>query len=211
MTSGASWVSLLRGVVLGFSIAAPVGPIGVLCIRRTLAEGRWVGLATGIGAAVADGLYGALAAFGLTWVTDAMIGQKLWIQLVGGLFLLYLGGSTFMARPAERPAALRDAGLLGAFASTFLLTLTNPMTILSFVAVFAGMGLGARSGDRGAVALVVGVVLGSALWWLTLSAVVSVFRNRFDTRALVWVNRVSGLIIAAFGVTALASLRGEAS
>jgi threonine/homoserine/homoserine lactone efflux protein len=208
MTSGSSWISLLRGVVLGFSIAAPVGPIGVLCIKRTLADGRWVGLATGIGAAFADGLYGALAAGGLSWLTDGRIGQKLWIQLVGGLFLLYLGVSTFLARPAERPASFRGAGLLGAFASAFLLTLTNPMTILSFVAVFAGMGLGA--GERGAVALVVGVVLGSAVWWLTLSAVVGSLRNRFDTRALVWVNRVSGLVIAAFGVTTLVSLRGEA-
>ena len=200
---------LVRGLVLGFSIAAPVGPIGVLCIRRTLAEGRMSGLATGLGAAAADGLYGVVAGFGLTWVTQALVGQQRWVRLVGGLFLLYLGARTFFARPAAEAAQARGGGLAGAFASTFLLTVTNPLTILSFAAAFAGLGLGAgATGPVAAALLVLGVVAGSAAWWLLLSGAVSALRDRFDTRAMVWVNRGSGAMICGFGVLALAGLMG---
>lgn len=203
----------VRGVVIGFSIAAPVGPIGVLCIRRTLAEGRLSGLFTGLGAATADAVYGAIAALGLTALTDALVGGQVWIRLIGGAFLLYLGAKTFRAKPADRaaearaPEGSRRAGLLGAFASTFLLTLTNPMTILSFVAVFAALGLGTTDPDPlSAAGLVLGVFVGSALWWLTLSGGVSLFRSRFDERGLQWVNRLSGAVIVVFGVVAIASL-----
>lgn len=200
---------LLRGLVLGFSIAAPVGPIGVLCIRRTLAEGRASGFATGMGAAAADGLYGVVAGFGLTWVTAALVGEQHWVRLVGGLFLLYLGLRTFLAKPAAEAAPRRGGSLAGAFGSTFLLTVTNPLTILSFAAAFAGLGLGAgASGPLAASLLVIGVVAGSAAWWLLLSGAVGALRERFDTRALVWVNRGSGVMIFAFGVLALAGLRG---
>jgi threonine/homoserine/homoserine lactone efflux protein len=198
---------LLRGLVLGFSIAAPVGPIGVLCIRRTLAEGRWMGFATGMGAAAADGLYGLAAGLGLTSVTQLLTGQQRWIRLIGGLFLLALGARTMLTRPAGEAAGAPGGGLAAAFGTTFLLTITNPMTILSFVAAFAGLGLGAATtGPATAVLLVTGVVAGSAAWWLTLSGAVGALRDRFDARALTWVNRVSGAIIIGFGVAALASL-----
>ena len=198
---------LLRGLVLGFSIAAPVGPIGVLCIRRTLAEGRWMGFATGMGAAAADGLYGLAAGLGLTSVTQLLTGQQRWIRLIGGLFLLALGARTMLTRPAGEAAGAPGGGLAVAFGTTFLLTITNPMTILSFVAAFAGLGLGAATTGRAtAVLLVIGVVAGSAAWWLTLSGAVGALRDRFDARALTWVNRVSGAIIIGFGVAALASL-----
>ena len=199
---------LARGALLGFSIAAPVGPIGVLCIRRTLAEGRVSGLATGLGAAAADGVYGAIAALGLTWITSALVDQQMWIRGIGGAFLLWLGIRTFVAKPSRSAAAAGATGVAGAFASTFVLTLTNPMTILSFVAVFAGLGLGsiAHASAPAALALVAGVVLGSAAWWLLLSALVDLLRARFDERGLVWVNRLSGVVITAFGVVALASL-----
>jgi len=193
--------------VLGFSIAAPVGPIGVLCIRRTLAEGRWMGFATGMGAAAADGLYGLAAGLGLTSVTQLLTGQQRWIRLIGGLFLLALGARTMLTRPAGEAAGAPGGGLAAAFGTTFLLTITNPMTILSFVAAFAGLGLGAATTGRAtAVLLVIGVVAGSAAWWLTLSGAVGALRDRFDARALTWVNRVSGAIIIGFGVAALASL-----
>jgi len=195
------------GILIGFSIAAPVGPIGVLCIRRTLAEGRAVGLASGLGAATADALYGAIAGFGLTLVSSALVSQQMGLRLIGGAFLIYLGVQTFRARPAERAANVAGNGLLGAYASTFFLTLTNPMTILSFVAIFAGVGLANAAGDYlAAVTLVVGVFVGSALWWLALSGGTSVFRHKFDQRALGWVNRVSGVIVAGFGLLALVSL-----
>jgi threonine/homoserine/homoserine lactone efflux protein len=197
----------LRGLVIGFSIAAPVGPIGVLCIRRTLAEGQLYGLVSGLGAATADALYGCVAAFGLTFISAFLIGHKLWFSLVGGLFLLYLGIKTLLSKPAEDAAKAEGKGLLGAYASTFVLTLTNPMTILSFVAIFAALGLGSTTGSyASAVVLVLGVFCGSATWWLLLSGGVGLFRNKFNAKGLLWVNRVSGVVITLFGVIALVGL-----
>jgi threonine/homoserine/homoserine lactone efflux protein len=197
----------LRGLVIGFSIAAPVGPIGVLCIRRTLADGQMAGLVSGLGAATADALYGCVAAFGLTFISSFLIGQKLWLSLVGGLFLCYLGIRTLLSKPAEEAAKAEGAGLLGSYLSTFLLTLTNPMTILSFVAIFAALGFGTASESySSALILVLGVFCGSALWWLILSGGVGLFRKRFDSKGLLWVNRISGAVITLFGITALAGL-----
>jgi threonine/homoserine/homoserine lactone efflux protein len=198
---------LLRGMVIGFSIAAPVGPIGVLCIRRTLASGRAVGLASGLGAATADAVYGCVAGFGLTLVYGALIGGQFWLRLVGGLFLCYLGIKSFLTQPAEGAAPAEGAGLAGAYVSTFVLTLTNPMTILSFAAVFAGLGIADARGNYGLAALLVlGVFAGSALWWLGLSGAVSLFRSRLSVRALRWVNRISGVVILGFGLAAILSL-----
>lgn len=195
---------LLRGLVVGFSIAAPVGPIGVLCIRRTLTSGRATGFASGLGAATADAIYGCLAGFGLTFISSLLISQQGWLRLLGGLFLCYLGVKTLLSRPAERPATASGASLLAAYASTFLLTLTNPLTIFSFLGVFAGLGLANTGGDYAAAAvLVLGVFVGSALWWLLLSGGVGLFRARIGVGALRWVNRVSGAVITAFGLLAL--------
>lgn len=183
-----------------------MGPIGVLCIRRTLAQGRLVGFASGLGAATADALYGCIAAFGLTAISSALTGAQMGLRLVGGLFLCYLGIRTLLARPADAAATASGQGLAGAFASTLVLTLTNPITILSFVAVFAGLGVGS-TGYYGAAALtVLGVFLGSALWWLLLSGGVSLLRDRFGSQALMWVNRLSGVVILGFGLLALLSL-----
>ncbi len=198
---------LLRGLVLGFSIAAPVGPIGVLVIRRSLAEGRRVGFVSGLGAATADFMYGAIAAFGLTAVAGLMVSQQVWLRLVGGIFLVYLGVRTFLAQPADKAAEAGGRGLLGAYSSTLFLTLTNPATILSFAVIFAGLGLAGFDGGAWAtLALVVGVFLGSAAWWLLLSGGVSLFRGRLTPAGLRWVNRIAGGIIVAFGVVALGSL-----
>ena len=198
---------LVRGIVIGFSIAAPVGPIGVLCIRRTLSDGRAAGLATGLGAATADAIYGCLAAFGLTVVTNALVGAGIWIRVIGGGFLAYLGIQTLLAKPRDEAARASGRGLFGAYASTFVLTLTNPMTILSFLAVFAALGVGTTHPDPlAAVTLVLGVFAGSALWWLTLSGGVTLLRARFDARRLRWVNWISGLVLIAFGVAAIGSV-----
>ena len=186
----------IRGLVIGFSIAAPVGPIGVLCIRRTLADGRAAGFASGLGAATADAVYGCIAAFGLTAVSGILVGQQSWFRLIGGVFLCYLGVRTLLARPAERAASSQGGGLLQAYASTFLLTLTNPMTILSFAAVFAALGVGNGDGSYlSAAAVVAGVFTGSALWWLLLSGGAGTLRSRLDPAKLLWVNRFSGIII----------------
>jgi threonine/homoserine/homoserine lactone efflux protein len=198
---------LLRGIIIGFSIAAPVGPIGVLCIRRTLADGRGHGFVSGLGAATADAIYGCIAGFGLTFISDILVSQQVWFRLIGGLFLCYLGVKNFLAKPAEQAASTTENGLVGAYASTFLLTLTNPMTILSFAAVFAGLRVASVSGQYGSAAvLVLGVFTGSILWWLLLSSIAGAFRTRFDARALQWINRLSGIIVTAFGIIALLSL-----
>ncbi len=193
----------LRGLVVGFAIAAPVGPIGLLCIQRTLNFGRLTGLVTGLGAATADACYGLLAALGVTAVATFLSGQRIWLGALGGIFLCYLGVRTFLSSPAEQAAAVRaKGGLWGAYLSTYLLTLTNPMTIFSFMAVFAGLGLAAGSGDSNwisAVSLVAGVFLGSALWWLILSGVTSLLRVWINSQTLVWVNRIAGVILVGFG------------
>jgi threonine/homoserine/homoserine lactone efflux protein len=202
---------LLRGLALGFAIAAPVGPIGVLCIRRTLAFGRTIGFVSGLGAATADMCYGAVAAFGLTAVSSLLLGQRLWVHLIGALFLAYLGVKTLLARPAANAAHSADGrqSLAGAYASTLALTLTNPATILSFVAVFAGIGLvGARGGASAAALTVAGVFSGSTLWWLLLSGGVGLLRARVTPRALRWVNRVSGTILLVFAVAAVLTAGG---
>lgn len=198
---------LVRGLVIGLSIAAPVGPIGVLCIRRTLAEGRRIGLISGLGAATADAIYGGVAGFGLTFVSNFLAGQQDWLRTLGGLFLCYLGIRIFLAEPSGQTALGRRNGLFGAYASTFLLTLTNPMTILSFAAIFAGLGLVSAGGDYGSAGvLVLGVFLGSALWWVMLSGGVSLLRSRLRSGTLRWVNRVSGTIILGFGLLAILAL-----
>ena len=200
---------ILRGLLIGFSIAAPVGPIGVLCIRRTLAEGRLYGLVSGLGAATADATYGLVAGFGITFISTFLVDQSTWLRLIGGLFLLYLGLRTFTSRPASSAASdgKRNKSLLGAYASTLGLTLTNPATILSFAVVFAGLGLATGSSDyTGATLLVLGVFLGSTAWWLLLSGAVSLLSRRFTYNGLWLVNRVSGIIIAGFGVVALISM-----
>lgn len=196
---------LLQGLLIGFSIAAPVGPIGVLCIRRTLADGRAVGVATGLGAASADAVFGSIAAFGLAFISSFLVQQQGWIRLLGGAFLCYLGVRTLLARPADTAAQASGSGLFGAYASTFFLTLTNPASIVLFSAIFASLGLFNGAGPS-AGALVGGIFVGSAAWWLILSGGVSMLRSRFNARAMIWVNRISGLIILGFGVAAIVSL-----
>ncbi len=196
----------LRGLVIGFSIAAPVGPIGVLCIRRTLAYGRAAGLVSGLGAASADSVYGAIAAFGLSFIAGFLIGYQDVLKVVGGLYLLYLGYRTLVSRPQVEDGELKNESLVSAYLSTFFLTLTNPVTIIAFAAVFTGLGLVAESRDLlSAILIVVGVFLGSALWWFILSAGVGLFGQKMRPGLLLWVNRISGVVIMLFGVAALYS------
>jgi threonine/homoserine/homoserine lactone efflux protein len=210
----------LRGLVIGLSIAAPVGPIGVLSIRRTLVEGWQMGLLTGLGAATADAIYGCIAGFGLTWASSFLTSHTIWLRLIGGLFLCYLGIKTGLARPEQQPQQVvteqvqtelrprpKIQSLVSAYSSAVFLTLTNPMTILAFAAVFAGLGLATgQSSYLSAMVLVAGVFMGSALWWLGLSSLVNLLRARFDTRRLQGLNRISGAILLVFGIIALSSL-----
>lgn len=195
----------LKGLLLGFGIAAPVGPIGVLCIRRTLSEGRLIGLLSGLGAATADMLYGAVAAFGLTAIQGLLVRQQAWLQILGGLFLIYLGLRSFFTAPADHSAqAPQPRGRLSAYLTTLGLTLTNPATILSFTVIFAGFRLANAAGGFLAPALLVlGVFLGSTAWWVLLSSAVGLFRDRFSVAWMRWVNRIAGLVIVGFGAAAL--------
>lgn len=195
----------LKGAAIGFAIAAVVGPISVLCFRRALAEGPLAGLISGLGAATADALYGAVAGFGLAFIATFLVEQRAWLGLAGGVFLCYLGVRTLLAAPATVANSAPALGSLArGYATTFLLTLTNPMTILSFVAVFAGLGLGTAAGDYLAASwLVLGVFLGSTLWWVVLAGGAAWLKARSGAGLLRAVNRASGLVIFGFGAWAL--------
>ena len=198
---------LLKGALIGFSIAAPVGPIGVLCIRRTIARGRIAGFISGLGAASADAVYGCIAGFGLTFISQFLVEQQNILRLVGGVFLLYLGIKTFFAKSSEKELENNEKGLWSAYLSTFFLTLTNPITILSFVAIFAGMGIVSTDGGYfSALMLVLGIFIGSMLWWALLSGGASFFQKKINAEGLAWINKISGVIITGFGVAALFSL-----
>jgi len=198
--------TFLRGLGIGLAIAAPVGPIGVLCIRRSMAFGRITGLVTGLGAATADGFYGAIAAFGLTAAADALARYTTELRVGGGLFLVLLGTRTFLSTPTSTDARA-PRNLTAAYLSTFGLTLANPTTILSFAAVYTGLGLVADDPTASTAGMIVaGVFIGSAAWWLFLSALSAAFRSRMDERTMRWVNRISGTVLGTFGIAAIASV-----
>ncbi len=196
----------MMGLIMGFAIAAPVGPIGVLCIQHSLHAGFKSGLITGLGAASADGIYGLIAGFGLTAISSLLITHQFWISLIGGLFLLYLG-LKLLLKPYNESTELpnSDTKLLHIYLKTFVLTLTNPMTILSFTAIFAGLGLGSTHTDyTQAVLLILGIIIGSGLWWIILSSSVAwIFHDRVSSNTLKNINKISGLIILIFGIFAL--------
>lgn len=194
---------LIKGLIIGFSIAAPVGPIGILCIRRTLEHGRYVGFVSGLGAATADGLYGLIAGLGLTLITNFLIGQQLWLHFIGSTFLCYLGVKIFFSRPSNKSAKAKGNKPFTAYASTFLLTITNPVTILSFIAIFSGLGIINNYTTTLGLILVLGVFLGSALWWLLLSSIAGIVANHMKNFSLSFVNRISGLILLLFGLYGL--------
>jgi threonine/homoserine/homoserine lactone efflux protein len=199
MVWGDSLTIITQGLVLGFSIAAPVGPVGVLCIRRSMAGGFRSGLASGLGAASADAIYGTIAAAGLTLIADFLVSRQFWLGLLGGAFLFYLGVKTLTGKPVFETASEEKTSVAGDYFSTLLLTLSNPMTIFSFAAIFSGMSAQALPVFRfSAFLLVLGVFLGSAGWWLLLSGSVGLLRSRVTPSILTWVNRVSGVVILGF-------------
>ena len=199
-------IFFLKGLIIGFAMAVPIGPLGIMCIRKTLAEGHSRGLIIGLGAATADSLYGSIAAFGLTFVSDVIASQSFWLRLVGGGLLLFLGIRTFRARRKDPIVPFDNKGLLGSYVSALLLALTNPVTIFAFVAVFAAFGLGHTLIIISACILVLGVFTGSCLWFLTLGYVATFFRKKLDSGGLRWVNRIAGTLIMLCGVAAFVSL-----
>lgn len=197
----------IRGIVIGFSIAAPVGPIGILTIKRSLDHGPMAGFVTGLGAATADAIYGCVAGFGLVVISNLLIGFQTWLLFAGGLFLCSLGISTLKQNPPGTKATPIFKGYIPAYLSAFFLTLTNPVTIMAFMAIFAGLGLGAApKGSAGALSLVMGVFLGSCLWWMILTLGVGQLKQQLNARVLEWTNRAAGGVLLCFGAWTLVRL-----
>jgi threonine/homoserine/homoserine lactone efflux protein len=198
---------LLKGMLVGLIIAVPTGPVGVLCIRRTIFHGRLAGFVSGLGAASADAIFGIIAAFGLSVISDLLLDYQEWLRLGGAGFLLFLGVTAFTADPLEGTQNQRDPeDLLTDFASTFFLTITNPITILAFLAVFAGIGFSGAQATMGrAAVLVLGVWLGSMLWWAALAFGAGAMRLSFGHHHLVWIHRGSGGILVFSGMALLGS------
>jgi threonine/homoserine/homoserine lactone efflux protein len=199
--------TFLKGIGIGFSVAAAVGPISLLCVQRTLRRGWGIGMASGMGVATADALYGLIGGLGLTIITNFLVGQQTILRLVGGVVLVYLGLKTFLSKEDAQAAKERPqgvAGYLGAYTSIFLLTLSNPMTIISFAAIYAGIGvLGIDNGWTAAVAFGLAIFIGSSIWWLVLVSSVNQLRSRFKPTLLRLLNRISGVVIAGFGLVVL--------
>lgn len=202
---------ILSGVVMGLVAAVPIGPVNLICIRRSFAFGPLNGFVSGLGAALGDGVFAAITGFGLTWIAQLIQGYATIIELIGGAMLVWFGWHTFMAPPVIRCPEERDGGAtnLGrAMVSTFLLTITNPATLLAFTAMFASLGgLAGGAGDyRDAGSVVGGVVLGSAGWWLALTTVIGLFHTRISAATMRRINRASGLLVGLFGLVVLIHL-----
>ncbi|MDO8609203.1 MAG: LysE family transporter [bacterium] len=202
---------LYKGLLLGFSVAAPVGPIGILCINRTINKNFAAGFVSGLGAATADLIYGLIAGLGLTLISTFLIDQKLWIQLIGLVFLIYLGIKTIIKKDNNIEfKSVADKGLLKDYFSTLILTITNPITILFFIAVYAGLGLSNTiNGLYCAIQLILGVFFGSCIWWLFLSGLTHRLKTRVSKRILKRIDLVSGILILFFGLIILINLIKE--
>jgi threonine/homoserine/homoserine lactone efflux protein len=195
---------LLKGLIVGFCLSAPVGPIAALCVQRTISKRLVSGLVSGLGAAAADAVYGAVAAFGATMISEFLISERTWMQRVGGVILIFMGLRLFLTKPAKEEAAVDGKGLTGDFLSTFFLTLTNPMTFVAFAAVFTTMGIGAVRGHPILTTeLVGGVFLGSAIWWLILCGGAHALRKHCDYRKLTVINRGTGVFVIGVGLVYL--------
>jgi threonine/homoserine/homoserine lactone efflux protein len=201
------WMLFLRGLILGFSIAAPVGPIGILCIRRSIKDGWLAGFISGLGAASADMLYGSVAAFGLQAVSDFLVGGQDVLRGIGGLFLIFLGIRTFLKKPESGATRAGGASWLTRYTSTFVLTITNPLTIISFAAVFASIiPANTELTTIKSVQMVAGVFIGSSLWWVILSSLAGSLKSRLSKNFNRWIQWLSGGVIVLFGIAALWSV-----
>jgi len=195
-----SWI-WAQGAAIGFAVAAPVGPIGMLCIKTTLEKGRLAGFCAGLGAAVADTIFAAVGALAISLVGNFLSMEQNWFKLGAGIFLIAFG--LYLAR---KPALVPEngeavpPGLLAEFTVTMLLTLANPSTILSFAAVFAGVTAGGGYALETMPALILGVFIGAAAWWLTLGQIVGLIRHKISQRGLILINRGAGLALIAFGI-----------
>jgi threonine/homoserine/homoserine lactone efflux protein len=193
---------LIRGLIAGFAISAPVGPVNVLCVSRTLSRGRLAGIISGLGAATADTLYGAIAGFSISFVIQFLIRELFWIRLFGGIVLIGIGILYFFKRPKSLDEEEKQSAH-SEFVTTFLLTLTNPTTVLSFLAVLAALRLAGHRAGWMTFILVGGIFAGAMLWWVVLASISNYFRGRVNDNTLRWMNRVAGIAIGGFGIVTL--------
>lgn len=197
----------IEGILIGFVVAVPVGPLGLLCINRALMLGPLCGLFSGFGVATADALAAGIAALGITLVSSILVDHQFLLRLIGGFFLLFLGVKIYRTQPKIEPPPSGVNGLLSAYATTFFLTFSNPVTILSFIAIYAGWQVQSLHGNYlSAAVLTIGVFIGSSLWWVALFLGLTAFRDRFSLEILGWVHKVSGVLIAGFGLVVLLSV-----
>jgi threonine/homoserine/homoserine lactone efflux protein len=195
---------LLKGVLAGFAISAPVGPVNVLCFSRTLSKGRMAGLISGLGAATADTIYGGIAGFSISFIIIFLLHEEFWIRLFGGMLLITIGIRYYFKKPQSLEDGKRQQATHSDFVSALLLNLTNPTTVLSFLAVLAALGMGQHKSWWLKLLLVAGIFCGAMLWWIAVVLAGSHFRGRFDDRAMLWMNRIAGLAIGGFGIVTLA-------
>ena len=198
------WALLLKGLMAGLAIAVPVGPVNVLVASRTLAKGRTSGLLTGLGAATADAFYGAIAGFSITLVISFLLRQEFWIRVIGGLLLVCIGLIYFRKPPRSLEQSAGKGGGHSDYISTLLLTLTNPTTVLSFMAVLTALGMGGHRPWWMNFLLVAGIFCGSMLWWVILVTLVNWLRDRFNDNSIRWMNRIAGVAIGGFGLVTFA-------
>jgi threonine/homoserine/homoserine lactone efflux protein len=199
---------LLLGILIGLMVAVPVGPLGLLCLNRSLATGRLYGLVSGLAVATADALAAGMVALGISLISGFLTDHQVLLRLVGGVFLCYLGWKIYRTEPKLQQSVSNNVhSLLGVFITTVLLTFSYPVTILSFIAIYAGWGVESLSGHYfGAALLTLGVFIGSSLWWIALFVGLTVFHDRFSLGVLAWIHRVSGAVIAGFGCVILLSI-----
>nr|WP_320160097.1 LysE family transporter [uncultured Methanoregula sp.] len=195
---------LVMGIIIGFSFAATIGPIGILCIKRTLTEGWMTGFVSGLGAATADFLYACVIGFGLTIISGFLLDHMTWLHIFGGGILVCLGLQTLFTQTSEKLTSENGSGLIRAYYSTFVLTLMNPMTIIMFAGIMAGLGGGITGNNYLSTSLlVIGIFFGSVLWYAILSLGFGSIREKIHSSTLQWINRISGLIIIGFGIAVL--------
>jgi len=198
---------LIEGMLIGCVVAVPVGPLGLLCINRALSVGPLLGLISGLGVASGDALAAGIAALGISLVSTFLADYNIFIRLVGGIFLCCIGFKIYKTKPGQQAPPRNGNGLFSVYATTFLLTVSNPATILSFFAIYAGWGVESLSGHYIAAAiLALGVLFGSGFWWIALFIGLTVFRDKFSVEVLGWIHRISGAVIAGFGCIVLLSL-----
>lgn len=196
----------IQGIILGFSASVPLGPMGLICIQKTLNRGRLAGLVSGAGAAAADTFYAVIAAFGISFITDFIQKEQFTLRIIGSIILVLLGFKIFVTNPAIqiRKQNRKKNNLIGDFISIFFLTLSNPITVFFFGAVFASTGiLKGENSFLELIEVVVGVFTGAMLWWLILTTVVNVFRSKFRLKRLWWINKITGAVIVIFGLVAI--------